>query len=301
MPQTFLNTGTQAGNFEDLANFIQRISYELTPFFSMLGKDKAKSILHEWVTEEIASGGPNAVAEGDAPTFSASDITVRVRRNNPVQILRKKFSVSGTQDAVNKAGLGQSSEYEHQKDLKFKEIAKDSDFELIRSTKQTRDADAGTVGKMDGLLQWSSGTRARDGQGQIIKENIYNELVEAIFESSGVPADTILAPGFQRRAITNWSTPIRRMEHEDTMTNKLNKYDSDYGTQIIVHDLHMPSDTIAVFSKKFLKAAWLRPVHHIELGVDGDRRRGIVLSELTLRVDNPNTVGKITNLATSGS
>lgn len=46
MAQTYINTGIQAGNFEDLANFIQRISIESTPFLSKLSVRKAKAVKH---------------------------------------------------------------------------------------------------------------------------------------------------------------------------------------------------------------------------------------------------------------
>ena len=47
MAQTYLNTGTQIGNFEDLINFITRVEYEKTPFLSMAGRAKAKGIKHK--------------------------------------------------------------------------------------------------------------------------------------------------------------------------------------------------------------------------------------------------------------
>ena len=60
------NTGNavNAGEKEDLANFISMISRDETPFLSSIGKTKATAILHEWQTDELATPASAAVAEG---------------------------------------------------------------------------------------------------------------------------------------------------------------------------------------------------------------------------------------------
>lgn len=303
MAQNYINTGTQAGNFEDLVNFITRVSWEDTPVFTSAGRTKAKAILHEWMTQALADGASNARAEGYAPSFAAGDITARVRRTNPVQIIAKPFSVSGSQDAVNKAGLGMTAEYEEQKDLKLKELAKDADFELIRNTRVTRDADAGTAGEFDGLLLWASGSRNVEAAASpltaTLSEDLYNQVAQAIYTTSGQKADRVYCNGFQKRTITRWSTPIRRMGDEKTYTNAVNQYDGDWGTQMIVFDPAMPTDEVLIVKMSVAKVAYLRPVEHYELGRTVDERRGYVLSELSLEITNPNAVGRITRLTQS--
>ena|SRR3990167_4043152 len=303
MAQNYLNTGTAIGNFEDLVNFITKVSWQLTPILTAAGKDKAKAILHEWPTQALRDGASNNRAEGYSPTFAAADITVRVRRTNPVQILANPFSVSGTQESIDKAGLGQSSEYDNQKDLKFKELAKDIDFEIIRSARVTRDGDAGTAGEMDGLLAWASGDRnviaAAAPRTTLLTEDLYNQVAQAIYQASGEMADCCVVTGFQKRVITRWSTPIRRLGDEKTYTNAVNQYDGDWGTQIIKFDPHMAVGEVLLYPTKTVKVAYLRPVEHYELGRVADERRGYVLTECTLRVDNPNSIGRIQRLSTS--
>ena len=46
MAQTFLVTNVQAGNFEDLVNYIWRISFEQAPFANAIGSVRAKAINH---------------------------------------------------------------------------------------------------------------------------------------------------------------------------------------------------------------------------------------------------------------
>ena len=44
-----------AGEREDLANFISMISRDETPFLSSIGRTKASAIFHEWQTDELAT------------------------------------------------------------------------------------------------------------------------------------------------------------------------------------------------------------------------------------------------------
>lgn len=298
MAQSFLNTGTQQGNFEDLANFIITVNYKRTSFLSKLGTAKAKGIKHEWMTQALKAGAANARAEGYVPSFAAGNTTARVRRNNQVQLLALPLSVSGTQNAVDKAGIGQRSEYDYQKGLKYEELALDCDYELINNTLVTRDGDAGTAGEFDGILNWATGLNANNG---LLTEDIFNQLCNTLADAGGDP-DIVWCNGFQKRAITGWATPIRRAELEaETYKNKVMVYDGDWGQQSIVWNKHVPTAQIVVAETKYLKAAYLRPVQHIKLGVNGDVDEGLVLSELTLEVQAPQTVGKITSLATAGA
>jgi len=300
MAQTFLNSGTQAGNFEDLVNFIYRISFEQAPFMNAIGTVKAKAIKHEWMTQALRAASSNAQSEGFTPSFAAGNQTVRVRRDNQVQIIADELSVSYTQEFVDKAGLGQSSEYEEQKDLRMLEISKDADLALLTSTKTVRDADAGTAPAMDGALAWASGTLAKAASGAALTQDLFEELSRAIWSLSGQTADLIVCAGFQRRQISTWTTDFKQHQSKDTtLTDTVETYRGDWGTQVVLPDPHMTESAILVCRKEFLKKAYLRPLAHYELGQTVDGRRGYVVTEVTLEARNPNTVGKITGLATA--
>jgi hypothetical protein len=298
MAQSFLNTGTQLGNFEDLVNFIYRISYDQAPFMNAIGTVKAKAIKHEWMTQALRAAAANAQAEGYTPSYAASNQTVRVRRDNQVQIIADELSVSYTQEYVDKAGLGSSSEYEEQKDLRMLEISKDADLALLTNTKVTRDGDAGTAGQMDGALAWASGTLAKAAGGSALTQDLFEELSRAVWVLSGQTVDTIVCNGFQRRQISTWTTNFKEhMSKDTTLTDTVETYRGDWGTQVVLPDPHMTESAILAFRKEYVKKAYLRPLAHYELGQTIDGRRGYVVTEVTLEVRNPNTVAKITGLA----
>src|SRR5688500_15552251 len=98
---TFLTTAA-LGNREDLTDLIRRIDPTEPPVYSMAGKAKAPATLHEWQTQALAAAASNAQAEGD--DFDAPAVTPTVRLTNRTQISTKEVVISGTQEAVEKAG-----------------------------------------------------------------------------------------------------------------------------------------------------------------------------------------------------
>ena len=309
MAQSFLSTGIQAGNFEDLVDFVFKISYDQAPFLNAIGTVKAKAIKHEWMTQALRGAVANAQIEGFTPSFGSQTSAQgtgtgvarpRVRRSNQVQVIPDTITSSMTQEYVEKAGLGSGSEYEAQKDLRMLEITKDADFALLTSTTITRDADAGTGGQMDGALAWATGVFAIAGGSPPpnLTQDLFENLSRIIYQNSGQSADTIVCSGVQRRMISTWTTPFKQHQMKDTeMVDTVETYRGDWGTQTVLPDFNLTPDTqILVFRKEYLKKAYLRPMAHYELGQTIDGRRGYVVTEVTLEARNPQTVGKITGL-----
>lgn len=264
-----------------------------------IGSTKAKAINHEWMTQTLRAGASNQQAEGFTPSFVAGNQTVRVRRSNQVQIIADEYSVSNTQEFVDKAGLGMGSEFDEQASLRELEVIKDADFELLRSTTVTRVADSGTAGEMDGALAWAPAGN-REAASGLLTQDLFEGLSRTIYELSGEAADLIVVPGFQRRQISTWTTNYKQVDHKDkTFEDTVEAYRGDFGTQIVLHDLHMPSDSLLLCRKEYMKKAFLRPIKHYELGQTIDGRQGYVVMEVTLEVRNPNTVGRITGLTSS--
>lgn len=94
------------GNREDLADIISNIDPTDTPIYSSAGRGTVSAVLSDWQTDNLVSvtvTTGNAVLEGDnMTTFAAAPPTTRV--GNYTQITRREALVSGSQEAVNKAG-----------------------------------------------------------------------------------------------------------------------------------------------------------------------------------------------------
>ncbi len=91
------------GAREDLSDVIYNISPTDTPIMSSIGKSKATGVYHEWQTDALAAATTsNALVEGaDA---SAADLSPTTRIGNYTQIVGKTVQISGTLEAVDKAG-----------------------------------------------------------------------------------------------------------------------------------------------------------------------------------------------------
>ena len=251
------------------------------------------------MTQSLRAAASNAQAEGFTPTFAAANQTVRVRRNNPVQIIADEYSSSYTQEFVDKAGLGESSEFDEQSSLRELEVMKDADLELLVSTTVTRDGDAGTAGEMDGLNAWAPAGNRIAASGALTQD-LFEQLSRTVYEVSGEAGDLIVVAGYNRRQISTWTAQYKQVDHQDTtFVDTVEAYRGDYGTQIVLHDLHQTASTLALCRKEYLKKAFLRPIKHYELGQTIDGRQGYVVMEVTLEARNPNTVGRITGLTGS--
>src|SRR5574343_370912 len=88
---------------EDLSDVIYDISPVDTPFMSGIGRGTAKSTTHEWLTDTLTAATKNSAVEGDA--FSATARTLPSRLKNYTQIAKKEFSVTGTTQSVDNAGM----------------------------------------------------------------------------------------------------------------------------------------------------------------------------------------------------
>ena len=294
MAQTFLNSATQISNFEDLVDIVTGISYEETPVLSILGRTKASApTLHKWTTQSLADGASNAVAEGAATTFAAADVTVQAQVSNYLQISKKKFSISNSQDiAPNPAG---KSGYEVQKSLKTKELSKDMDYCVINSTVVAKDADAGTPGQLKGIL--SALTLSKDAVNTILTENLYTQMTTLVYKTGGQKTDHMFCSGSNKLVINSWTAPAARHDMKsDTYRNTFSAYEGAWGTQAVVPDIHIPDTDVFALNIKSWKVAYYRPLVHEEYVIAGDYRGGHVLSEYTLEYLNPNAGGKVTNL-----
>src|SRR5438270_7498001 len=89
---------------EDLTDVIWNIDPMETPFVNSVQRAKATATLHEWQTDALAAASTsNAQIQGD-DIASVTAVTATTRLNNDTQIARKTLAISGTLDAVIKAG-----------------------------------------------------------------------------------------------------------------------------------------------------------------------------------------------------
>jgi hypothetical protein len=305
---TFITTAA-IGNREDLIDVITRISPTKTPFLSMCGKATATATLHEWQTQDLATAASNAQVEGDDAT--AKVVTPTVRLSNRTQISAKNVTVSGTQQAVLKAGRGKD-EMAYQMSLAAAELKRDIEFGLTQNS--TAAASARTT---RGLVGWSgdnvdagagyvapvyttaTGTAQTDGSPTIaFTEARLKNVLQKIYTAGGDP-DTILLPPLAKQTFSSFTgNSTREVDAENAkLYASVDVYVSDFGTLKAMPSLFQRTRDVWVLQSDKWNVAWLRPYQTKDLAATGDAVKKQLLAEYALEALNPKSSGGVLDIS----
>jgi len=276
---------------------ITNISPEETVTMSRIGKKTATHRTHEWLTESLqAADSGNAEVEGSTAAFASGDVTERVRVTNYTQISRKEFSSSYTQDEVNKAGVS-GTEFDHQRMIKTKELARDMNSALINQASAS--GASGTARTLNGILTAIT-TNTGSANSLPLDETVFNSVLQDIWTAGGKP-NAVYVGGFNKRTISSWTAPLNRNidANGKKRTVAVDRYDSDFGPMDIYLERNMPATQVSILQEEYFSVAFLRPLFFEEVGKVGGQRRGYVESEYTLEYLAENSSGKITGTASA--
>jgi hypothetical protein len=288
---------------EDLADVIYSISPTDTPFQSSVGRTKATAVYHEWQTDALAAATTNNAAVEGA---DASDATLSptVRLGNYTQILQKTIKVSGTLDAVNKAG--RKSEKAYQLAKASAEIKRDLETILLANQGQTAGSSNSSARKMGSLLSWlktntqvvtatnnptTIGVSTRtDGSQRTFTEQLLKDAVADVFESGGNPKVLMVGPSGKQKVSSFAGIAAQRFmapaNTPTTIIGAADVYMSDFGTMSVVPNRFMRTRDALVLDPEYAAVAYLRPFQTNELAKAGDSDKTQILVECTLEVKN---------------
>jgi hypothetical protein len=328
---TVFNTSNANSQREDLANFISNIVRDETPFMSSIGKTSAKALSHEWSTDELSAPGDNNAAEGAGFPGTVSTGPEITRLSNQAQIFTKSIEVSGSVEAVDKAG--RKSEFKYQSEKRGKELMRDIEWTLttgkgVKSTSGNRkmggfqswvpagntvNASAGaiTLGAGNGSnVPTSAGTAAAFSLSQV------DQVMQNCYENGGRPNTLMMSPRVKRLFSTAAQGQAANgnvrpnIDDSGKLRQSVEIYETDFGVVKVVPNYVMGStgtgagaanaaadDNVLVFDASTFKMATLRPLHHRDISEDGDRLRALMVHECTLECNNPSANGLIDNLA----
>ena len=300
------------GQREDLTDIIYDISPTETPFMSSIGKTKATAVYHEWQTDSLAAATTaNAAVEGADATSATLAPTVRL--GNYCQIIQKTVQVSGTLDAVNKAG--RKSEKAYQLAKASAELKRD--LETILLANQGRSAGTSTTArKLGSVLSWiktnsdvgsggadpaTIGVSTRtDGTQRTFTEALLKTVVSEVFVSGGSPKILMVgAAGKQKVSSFAGIAAQRYMAPGNTPTTIIGAADvymSDFGTMSVVPNRFMRTRDALILDPEYAALAYLRPFQTNDLAKTGDSENTQLLAEVTLEVKNEAAHGIIADL-----
>ena len=325
VPSNTVVTAGVTGIREDLADAIYDISPIQTPFLSMAPRGKASARYCEWQVDSLAAATTNAHIEGD--DSSAGAVTGTTRPGNRVQILKKVVSVSGTTEAVNKAGRRSEMAYQMQK--RAKEMKRDLEKALTGNSGTTSGSTTAAA-TMAGLESWLTTNIAYAGaqggattpgyaSGAVsapvdptatgaFTESLMRTLVKNVFTAGGQADMLIVGPVNKQRASQNFAG-IATL-YRDTapkigpasIIGAADVYVSDFsgnGGIKIIADLFSREGTALLVDFDYVEVAYLRPFMTESLAKTGDSEKRHILTECTLKVLNEAAHGKVVGLTTS--
>jgi hypothetical protein len=308
-------TYTAIGQREDLSDVIYNISPTETPFMSSIGKNKATAVYHEWQTDSLASvNTSNAAVEGAATTDATISPTTRI--GNRTQISTKVIKISGTLDAVNKAG--RKSEKAYQLAKGSSEIKRDMEAILL-SNQVAANGNSTTARTLGGLQTWlssnkslgtngtagSGGTTARvTGTDRTFTADMLNTVMQSAYTNGGSPTMLLVTPAQKVVASTFTGIATRYRDvpsnQQAQIINAADVYVSDFGIIQIVPDRFIPNadsdDCAFLLDTEMAAISYLRPFQTVELAKTGDSEVTQLLVEYTLEVKNEAAHGIIADL-----
>lgn len=323
--ETFVSL-TAVGNREDLTDDMKLITPQSTPFYSSIASRKAKATLHEWQTEDLrAPALGNAKLEGDDAVMT--DPVNSERLGNRVQRFEETWSVSGTQEAVDRAGV--ASDIEKQKLRKALLLRRDIEITLLSaqaSNEQGQNAvgaaAAGAPRRMGGaqtffksnVSRGSGGANGGFGQGNMqapvagtARAFTEAQLVGVLgdrFENSG-EVDVPIRAFMSRAHKEQFGTFAGLSETRDTASRakgreiigSVDVYVSHFGEVVVTPVAYGLDDAVLLVQPSYWKRAVLRRMTSEVLAKKGDRTEGMITCEETLVCLNEKSGGVIADLS----
>ena len=310
-PTNTFDTYDSVGEREDLSDVIYNISPTDTPFLSSAAKTSSSAVLHEWQTDALAAASTsNAVIEGDEATLDA--VTATTRLSNSCQIMDKTVVITGTQEAVDKAG--RASELAYQIAKKAKELKRDMEAQLTTNNAEVTGS-ATAAREMGSLGAWvatndvmgtsgtsgSVGNTARtDGTQRAFTESLLKSVIKSVWDEGGDPTMIMVGP-FNKQKLSGFTGNSTRFDAgaDATLYTSVDVYASDFGQLQVVPNRFSRDRDAYVLDMNYWGIAFLRDFSMHELSKTGDSEKRQLLVEATLESRNEAASGLVADLTTS--
>ncbi len=300
---------------EDLEDIINDISPQDYWFQGEIERGTAKSTLHEWLTDARNAPAQNAVIEGDS--FAAAARPVPVRLKTYLQISKKDFEVTGTQRAVDNAGMADMLGYHTSKaGLELK-----SDIEKILLGNYISTAGSSTAARTTGSSEVYSylnnhikmsiqttattpvpvsglGQAVVDGTSTGVNETEFKSALQQAWSTGGQTDVVCVGPALYNSIsqFTGLATRFRNVESskQAQIIGAADVYVSAFGSHKIRLSRYCRATVIQCFDMSSWKLVKLRKMETVEIAKVGDADRRAIITEYGLVCKTPTANTKIT-------
>lgn len=284
-----LQTYQDSARREDLLDIIGDVSPDDNPLMTMFATTTANQTLHEWLEDYLAR--PTSVsAEVEGADATYSDLTQPSRRNNVTQIIRTTFKVSGTERAVNVAGMADPYDYQAAKALR--DWKNKGEFALINGARAS--GASGVARQMSGIVNIVTSHYTNRDSGTSLSETEFNAMVFDVATDVGTSDvfDMILTTLQLRQKISTFTAGSTKYVQaaDKRLIRPVMVYESDFGVHRIFGHKDVPSSNatpgpmVLGLKEDKWRIAYLkdRQPKRVQLDTTGDNTKGMIVGELTL-------------------
>ena len=296
---------------EDLENVIYDITPTETPFMSMGSREDAIAVNHEWQTDALAAAvATNYNEEGS--TLVAAEPAATTRLGNICQISLKTTLVSGTLDAVSKAGRKQELAYQMTK--RSKELKRDMEKSLLNNQAKTAMAADSTVRKLGGLPNYvatnvsqagsgaGNGATRTDGTQRTFTETLLKATILTAYNNGADCKYLMMAPAKKQifstfvgvggaSGVSNYIDAT-----DQRIIGGMDIYVSDFGELAVVPNRFQRARDVWILDPEYYGVAYLRPFAQKEVASTSDGEQRAIITEFTLVVKNEKALGAVYDL-----
>lgn len=317
------------GNREDLSDIIYNIDPTETPFLMMAGRGTAKGVKHEWQVDALTAAAANYTLEGDDPTAVAVSPTVRV--SNHCSISQKTIVVSGTTEAVDKAG--RDSELSYQLAKRSRELKRDIEVACVGVNNSAVASASGVPGEnasvsaffdqllahtgsltLPGIHQnraalgsptdvgWNGSLfiAAGDGTQRPLLESDLKSAIQGAWTNGGNPTAIHTGP-FNKTVISAFTGNSTRFDkgEDQRLVSAISVWVSDFGEHSITASRFQRARDVFAFTPELWSVDYLRDFRQHALSKTGDSEKRQLLAEWTLVGKNQSGNAVVADLTTS--
>lgn len=302
MPDTMVKRKDFLANeVMDLRDEIALVSPTDTPLTTLLmGRGAvvpAKDITVTWRERKLNENRGTLILEGaEAGTPIKSS---RGSLSNICQIIEKVTQVSGTAQALNPAGIGNSFDAEIADRLL--ETKRDLEWYYLNGTK-AEEADS-TPRQMNGLINLVNADNVIDGTAGLTKDLLLDALQKMWDHGAQGEYFTFVNASVKRliNRLAKAGDNIRFVKGDEGVGKMFgvtyNRFESDFGILNMVLDRHTAANTLFAVDLEQVEIAELRGTFYEDLPKAGDYQKGHIINESTIKLLNSYAGAKIINLS----
>ena len=302
MPDTMVKRKDFLANeVMDLRDEIALVSPTVTPLTTLLmGRGAvvpAKDITVTWRERKLNEDRGTLILEGaEAGTPIKSS---RGSLSNICQIIEKVTQVSGTAQALNPAGIGNSFDAEIADRLL--ETKRDLEWYFLNGTK-AEEADS-TPRQMNGLINLVNTANVIDGTAGLTEDLLLDALQKMWDHGAQGEYFTFVNASVKRliNRLAKAGDNIRFVKGDEGIGKMFgvtyNRFESDFGILNMVLDRHTAANTLFAVDLEQVEIAELRGTFYEDLPKAGDYQKGHIINESTIKLLNSYAGAKIINLS----